>query len=243
MRRKILLSALAFTACVWAQAQIAEVSAPRPLLKGTQSEMYYPVLSADGTQLMFSKADYSDLRVYDYASGATKAVTATRPEAFRARFRGDKVSTAQPTTGTAVSVKGSKLIITVNGTIHEYTPVKCYAGYCWPSLSPDGTKVMFVAAGKGIYITDLKGNVLSHPGKYEAPVWYGNNHIVAMNAKDDGHQYMSSQIVLLSADGAQVQELTKPESMSMNPAAAISINRVVYNTIDGRLYEMTVTLK
>lgn len=31
--------------------------------------------------------------------------------------------------------------------------------------------------------------------------------------------------------------------MSMNPAAAISANRVVYNTIDGRLYEMTVTLK
>ena len=64
-----------------------------------------------------------------------------------------------------------------------------------------------------------------------------------MNAKDDGHQYMSSQIVLLSADGKQVQDLTKPESMSMNPAAAISANRVVYNTIDGRLYEMTVTLK
>lgn len=243
MRKKILLSALALTACVWTQAQIAEVSAPRPLLKGTQSEMYYPVLSADGTQLMFSKADYSDLRVYNYASGATKAVNTTRPEAFRARFVGDKVSTAQPATGTSVSVKGSKLIITTNGTSREYTPVDCYAGYCWPSLSPDGTKVMFVAAGKGIYITDLKGNILSHPGKYEAPVWYGNNHIVAMNAKDDGHQYMSSQIVLLSTDGAQVQNLTKPESMSMYPAAAISANRVVYNTIDGRLYEMTVTIK
>lgn len=243
MRKIILLSALAFTACVWAQAQIAEVSAPRPLLKGTQSEMYYPILSDDGTQLMFSDADHSNLRVYDYASGATKAVKTTRTEAFRARFVGDKVSTTQPATSTAVSVKGSKLIITTGGIVHEYTPVECYAGYCWPSLSPDGTKVMFVAAGKGIYITDLKGNILSHPGKYEAPVWYGDNHIVAMNAKDDGHQYMSSQIILLSADGSKMQDLTKPESMSMYPAAAISANRVVYNTIDGRLYELTVTLK
>lgn len=243
MKKKLLLSALAFTACAWAQAQIAEVSAPRPLLKGTQSEMYYPVLSADGTQLMFSNADYSNLRVYDYASGATQAVSATRPEAFRARFIGDKVATAQPAAGTAVSVKGSKLVITANGVSNEYTPVECYAGYCWPSLSPDGTKVMFVAAGKGIYITDLKGNILSHPGKYEAPVWFGNDYIVVMNAKDDGHQYMSSQILLLSADGTQTQALTKPESMSMNPAAAINANRVVYNTIDGRLYEMTVTLK
>ena len=146
-------------------------------------------------------------------------------------------SALDPTIEEITDLKTAVSEAVTNSIVHGY------AGYCWPSLSPDGTKVMFVAAGKGIYITDLKGCILSQPGKYEAPVWYGNNHIVAMNAKDDGHQYMSSQIVLLSADGKQVQDLTKPESMSMNPAAAISANRVVYNTIDGRLYEMTVTLK
>lgn len=243
MTRKLLLSALALATGVLAQAQIAEVSTPRPLLKGTQSEMYYPELSADGTQLKFSNADYSNLRVYDYASGATTAIKASRSEGFRAHFIGDKVSTEATAAKTTVQIEGSSLLITVNGTTRTYSPVECYAGYCWASLSPDQTKVMFVAAGKGIYITDLNGQILSHPGKYEAPVWYGNDHIVAMNATDDGHQYMSSQIVLLSADGSQVQELTKPESMSMYPTAAIKANRVVYNTIDGRLYEMDVTLK
>ena len=102
---------------------------------------------------------------------------------------------------------------------------------------------MFFAAGFGIVITDLNGNILSTPGNFEAPVWYGNDHIVAMNATNDGHNYRSSQIVLLSADGTQFQALTKPESMTMNPTASFDAGKIVYATIDGRLYQMNIKLK
>lgn len=237
--KKLILCAACILGTLWAQAQIAEVSTPRPLLKGVQSNIYNPVLSADGTKLIFTQSDYSDLRVYDFTDNVTKKINADRRQGFNARFDGTEV-TFKPT---AVRCDGAKVIITVNGKERSFSPVQCDAGYCWASLSPDGKKVVFLAAGKGLVVMDLNGNILSQPGNYEAPVWFGNDHLVVQNATDDGHQLHSSQILLLTADGSQVQALTKPESMSLSPAASIQANRVVYSTIDGRLYEMEVILK
>lgn len=236
MKKSLLFAAsLAFSLSV--SAQIAETSPAQPLLRGVESNMYYPELSADGNTLWFSDADYKNPRVYDFTDNVT-----LRLDKSTAAQQASRNSVAK---GVSVDVEGSKLKITVNGVCHSYTPVECYAGYCWPTLSPDGTKVMFVAAGKGIVVTDLKGKVIARPGtsRMEAPVWFGNNHIVAMNATDDGHQISSSQIVLMTVDGSSTQALTKPESMSMYPAASIDAGRVVYNTIDGRLYQINVKLK
>ena len=63
-----------------------------------------------------------------------------------------------------------------------------------------------------------------------------------MKATDDGHQYSSSQIVMLKADGSEIQEITRPESMTMFPTASFEAGKIVYNTIDGRLFEMSVNL-
>ena len=237
--KKLIMAAAAFLCVSQMQAQIAEASAPRPLLKGVESNLYNPVLSADGSKLLFSNLDYSDLREYDFTDNVTRKVESTRKNAIKAHFNNNKVTFDTP----SVRVEGSKLYITVNGVEKSYTPVECYAGYCWASVSPDGKKVMFLAAGKGIVVTDLQGNIIARPGNYEAPVWFGNDHIVVQNATDDGHQLRSSQILLLTLDGSETQELTKPESMTMTPAASGTAQRVVFSTIDGRLYEQTVKLK
>lgn len=227
---KKLISAAMIAATMTVSAQLADVSAPQRLLQGVQSDMYYPELSADGMTLTFSDLQEKNFRQYDYAAGSTLQV-AERPTKAKAK------------NGVTARVDHTNLIINIGGQESTYSPVECYAGYLWPSVSPDGTKVMFVAAGKGVYITDLKGNVLAHPGRYEAPVWFGNDHIVVMKATDDGHQFESSQIILMTLDGSQTQALTRPESMAMFPTASIDANRVVYNTIDGRLYQLDVTLK
>jgi hypothetical protein len=218
------------------QAQIADVSSPRRLLAGVEGEAYYPVLNADGTQMKYTSQDYQGLKLYDFVDNVTTKLS----DAPRA---GLSASFVAADAKVKVGVEGSNLLITRDGVTRSYSPVPCYAGYLWASLSPDGKKVMFVAAGKGIVITDLQGNVLSRPGKYEAPVWYGNDLIVAMDATDDGHQYRSSRIVLLRADGSEVQPLTRPESMSMFPAASATAGKIVYNTIDGLLYQLDVKLK
>ncbi len=142
----------------------------------------------------------------------------------------------------AVFVDGSSVVIDRGGQRVAYSPVESQAGYLWASLSPDNTKVLFFAAGKGAFVMNLDGKILSHLGKYEMPCWFGNDYVVAQNATDDGHQFTSSQIMLLKADGSFKLALTSPESMTMQPTAAIAANRIVYSTIDGNLYLMEIKI-
>ncbi len=280
--KRLFVALLACASLAGAQARIADVSAPEPLLRGTQSNLYNPVLSPDGTKLLFSKSDHSGLRMYDYNLGVTVTISDEARAGYNPVFSPDSRSVnfvtqttddrglnmrversydiatgtwtavapaarrvaplARRSGNTAVRTDGATLYITANGTEKAYNPVEAPA-YLWASVSPDGSRVMFVAAGKGIYVTDLNGNIISFAGDFEAPVWYGNDCIVAMNATDDGHQFSSSQIVLVRADGSEIQEITRPESMTMTPAASIEAGRIVYSTIDGFLYQVNVTLK
>lgn len=296
--KKLLLTAVMFASLSSMSAQIADVESVTPLLKGVESEMHHPVLSADGSQLMFSESNFSGLRLYNFNDNVVVKVSSEARAGFDATFSVDgsqiyfvtqtlegnrnmrqakcydiatkhtveltpkarmvsspvalKKGYATTVNGTLVvtdskstrvRTEGTQLFIAKNGVEKAYTPVEGSAGYIWSSLSPDGTKVMFFAAGHGIVITDLNGKVLANPGNYETPVWYGNNHIVAMNATNDGHNYRSSQIVIVKADGSEMQALTKPESMTMTPTASFAAGKIVYSTIDGRLYQMNIKLK
>lgn len=240
--KKLFLSCAALLAVSAMQAQLAQTSAPQRLLEGVQSQMYNPVLSQDGNLLLFSQEGYTDLREYNFTDNVTRSIKAEPTKAFKAGFKRDAVVFDNAGDKTTVRTEGDKLFIKTGGKEKAYTPVECQAGYCWASLSPDGTKVVFLAAGKGLVVCDLNGNVLSRPGNYEAPVWFGNDYLVVQNATDDCHQICSSQILLLKADGSAMQELTKPESMTMTPAASFSAGRIVYSTIDGRMYQMFVKL-
>lgn len=237
---KFILSLIAVGTAMTINAQIAEVSKPEPILRGIESEMFNPVLSADGKYLMFSDANYTNVRRYEFESGVVSKVDLEPRRALRARI--DNNGTVD-TEANGVRTEGSTLYVTVNGVEKAYSPVESYAGYIWASLSPDGKKVMFFAAGHGIVITDLEGNIIAEPGKFEAPVWFGNDHIVAQNATDDGHQFHSSQIILMNLDGTEKQAITRPESMTFTPTASLEGQKIVYSTIDGRLYMVNVELK
>ena len=288
------LAAMSLTA----QAQIVDVTSTQQLLKGVDSNMYYPVLSTDGSKMLYTSENFQGLKLYDFKDNVTQKVSDESRAGLDATFscdgqtvyfvtqtwqdnrnmrqaksydiatrklneisaKGrvvarrmalkngvmttiDGVVSITDNKSTTVRTKGSVLYIGRNGVEKAYTPVESHAGYLWESLSPDGTKVMFFAAGKGIVITDLNGNVLKQLGNYESPVWFGNDCVVAMNAKHNGYQHTASQIVLMRADGSELQELTRPESMTMNPTASFEAGKIVYNTIDGRLYQMNVNLK
>ena len=238
--KKLILTLTGICAALTLSAQMATVSTPEPILKGVETDLFHPVLSQDGSQVLFSAADYSNLRAYDFNSGAVTKVASDNRSALNAHFDSDNRVSLKPST--KVRTEGTTLYINVNGVEKAYHPVDCYAGYLWESLSPDGTKVMFVAAGKGVFITDLNGQIIANPGKYESPVWFGNDHIIVQNTTDDGHQFNSSQILLMKADGSATQALTRPESMTFSPTASIEAGKVVYTTVDGRLYQVNVKL-
>ena len=170
--------------------------------------------------------------------GAVRAVPATHGGALRAPGGQSYASSAD--IGSAAWTEGSRVHVTVNGEERVFCPVDSWAGYLWASLSPDGKRVAFFAAGKGIVVIDLRGQMLAMLGNYEMPCWYNNDYLVAQNAKDDGHQFTSSQLLLLKADGTWQAELTKPASMAMQPTCGGG--RIVYTTIDGLLYEMKINI-
>ncbi len=169
--------------------------------------------------------------------GAVRAVPATLGGALKAPGQNYNSSN---NIGDAVWTEGSRVHVTVNGEERVFSPVDSWAGYLWASLSPDGKRVAFFAAGKGIVVIDLRGQVVAMLGNYEMPCWYNNDYLVAQNAKDDGHQFTSSQIMLLKADGTWQHELTKPASMAMQPTCGGG--KIVYTTIDGLLYAMKINI-
>ena len=176
-------------------------------------------------------------QVTESQHGAVRAVSATRGGALRAPSHTYKSSAD---IGDAAWTEGNRVHVMVGGEERVFSPVDSWAGYLWASLSPDGKRVAFFAAGKGVVVIDLRGQMLAMLGNYEMPSWYNNDYIVAQNAKDDGHQFTSSQIVLLKADGTFRAELTKPASMAMQPTCGGG--KIVYTTVDGLLYQMQINI-
>ena len=168
--------------------------------------------------------------VLEAQHGAVHLETGTQGMAMNGEKRNYATN---PNRGVSVYTTGSQLVVNINGKENRYTPVESYAGYLWSSVSPDGDKIAFFAAGKGIIVTDLRGKVLAELGNYEMPCWYNNDYIVAQNATDDGYQFTSSQILLFKADGSFRHDLTPKTSMTMQPTAGGG--KIAYTTIDGKL--------
>ncbi len=297
--RKILL-ALVACCSVAGMAQQVTITKQKQLLKGVESGAYFPVLSADGSKLLFTANDSKGLKLYDFNDDVVTVITDAERAGFSPQISDDglvyyvkqnagdvvkyrtavcyniadkssrvlvenarnisvpvllnggaMVRTSEGTVNTVKSMKkqglavyteGSKVIINRGGKETAYSPVESYAGYFWASLSPDKSKVAFFAAGKGIVVMDLNGKVLAQLGNYEMPSWISDSYIVAQNAKDDGHQFTSSQIMLLKSDGSWKKELTSKTSMTMQPTASSAAQRIVYSTIDGNLFMMELNI-
>ena len=210
---------------------------------GGDGKVYYVTQERDARHLVYRTG-----HAYDVSRGTDAVVLEAQHGAVHpvkamqgAAFKGDARSFRAPaTTGTTVYTDGSTVVISRGNREKYCSPVPSDAGYLWASLSPDGTRVAFFAAGRGICVIDLDGNLLAELGNYEMPAWLNDHYLVAQHATDDGHQFTSSQIMLLKDDGSWRQALTTPSSMSMQPTAANG--KVVYTSIDGNLFVMQLMI-
>ena len=140
-----------------------------------------------------------------------------------------------------VWVEGRRVHVVVDGAERVFSPVESRAGYLWPAVSPDRRRVAFYAAGRGIVIIDLRGQLLAMPGDYEMPCWYDNDHLVAREAAYDGLRLATSRIVLLKADGSWHEALTAPSASMLSPCCRDG--RVLYtDSADGTCHEITLTI-
>ena len=142
--------------------------------------------------------------------------------------------------GTVAWTQGDRLMISVNGKVRQLRPVQGTVGLLWASVSPDGTRVAFEAATKGVYVCDLDGNHLTSLGMYLMPCWYNNDYLVAMS--NAGNIRISgSNIHLLKVDGSFAQPLTDSKIAAIQPM--VSGDKIVFTTKAGVVHVMTLSIQ
>ena len=145
-----------------------------------------------------------------------------------------------------VTEEDLKLVVYNNGVRTVVDPLSTPerdVNYCWSSISPDNTHLLFVA-GNDAYVSNLDGSGLVNLGALHAPVWRGNDYIVAMEDHDDGTVYTASEIVIVGIDGSNRQQLSTTSSeIKMFPAVSADGTQVAYHSTEGKIYVMTIQEK
>jgi hypothetical protein len=222
------------------------------------SGLYGVRVSDDGSQIVYNepsvknKLRYVSLKSLDVKTLKTNTVVkATRRLNAGVAFAGNTVaaiadgkvktrtSVGKKTTPRAIaSIDYGHLMVTVDGVSTAIDP-QGRGSYLWPSISPDGTKVLYWATGYGAFVCDLDGSNAVSLGTIRAAVWAGNNAVVGMYDRDNGNEIVASEIVAADLDGNR-QTLTDSSMIALYPSALADGSKVAFATLDGALYVITI---
>ena len=211
---------------------------------GTDGKVYYVTQQRKKNGLVYRTG-----HCYDPVTGKDNVVLKAqhgRVQALHAAhgvvINGEKqVYRSTKQVGAYCYTRGDKLyLVDEAGTVRALQPVKGSNGYLWASLSPDGTRVMFEAASRGLYVCDLNGTVIADLGQFLMPSWYNNEYIIAMSNAGNV-RLRGSRIWLLSLDGSVCAPLTDREERAVQPM--VSGDKVVYSVIyDGTVKQLALNL-
>ncbi len=134
-----------------------------------------------------------------------------------------------------LGIEETKIALVVNGRKVLLDPFKD-GSYVWPSLSPDGSKLVAYEMARGTFVCDLAGTVQANLGRRDAPAWTRDGRwIVGVEEKDDGHRILGADLFAMAADGSQTVRLTDSPAIELNPSCSPSGNVIVCNTADGKI--------
>ena len=140
-------------------------------------------------------------------------------------------------------IENQRIVVYINEDRKVLAP-KGEGNYIWPQLSPDKTKILFTFTGHGTYISDLDGNILADIGYLNASKWLNNDWVVGMKDYDDGYLVTKSDIYAVKSDGQKSIQLTQTEDeLEMYPDCSPGNSKIVYHTLEGDIYLLTLKLK
>ncbi len=146
----------------------------------------------------------------------------------------------QSVSAPVASVYYGQLMVTVDGKTKAINPQgKEGRSYLWPSVSPDGTKVVYYLSSKGCYVCNIDGSAPKFIGSIRAPRWIDNNIIVGMNDSDNGSEVISSSIVAADLNGT-TQSLTNADVIAMYPSADAAGAKIAFTTPKGEAYIINI---
>lgn len=139
------------------------------------------------------------------------------------------------------SIKDGQLYITEKGKTRLLSPAGTNVSYLWPSVSPDGKKLLYYVMDQGqAYVSNSDGTNPVSLGILRAPKWMGNDWVVGMVDYDNGEVVTSSEIVGVAADGTQRTVLTDDSVIALYPSASADASKIVYTTNDGKVFLMKI---
>ena len=201
---------------------------------------YNASISADGAKVLFREVSLGQNNVRMQAMksmnlGTKKVQTEVAPtRSARKMALAGRAVAARPT----CSIENQQLMVTIGSTTTQISPLGTNKSYIWPSVSPNGQKVLFYVAGMGAFVSNLDGsNVISLGRNVRAPKWYNDNIVIGMNDQDNGEVVISSQIVAVSLTTGQSQVLSAGID-AMYPYACSG--KIVCSGLNGETYLINV---
>lgn len=217
---------------------------------------YEPIFDASENKIFYRTTSFENnrrfdaIQSYDLNTGVQRQMLPPSREVKQARnfhngllVMADKklmkstFGSTQKSIPNFVTTDDLRIVLYRNNIRYEMNPLReADSRYIWVSLSPDNSKLLFTAAGRGTFVSDLDGKIIASLGYLNAPVWYNNQYVVGMNDKDDGHVVTSSEIKIVNIDNKKATIISTNNQIAMYPAAAGNANRIAYHTTDGKIF-------
>lgn len=218
---------------------------------------YGATVTADGKTIVYRETSFTPQHLKMTALKSISTVTGAKRELAPAqrmlqgyRLDGNAAAVISKGKMRVRSLNGAKIVatpptlsltqnhqmqLTRNGKTTLLAPNGKNVRYIWPSLSPDGTKVLYYVSGVGCFVCDLNGNNVKPMGQLRAAKWYDNTTIVGMNDQDNGEYVTSSSIIAKTLSGAE-QKLTSDEIIAQYPQVSPSSGKIAFETPAGEAY-------
>jgi Tol biopolymer transport system component len=193
-------------------------------------------ISQDGSKITYrQRHDNNPLIRYDIMQhNMTEGKAVVRAQAQR----GTAQLVAADANSTVAVNEDLHMVLNHNGKSIILTPNGTNEAYNWPSISPDGSKILYYVSGKGCFVCDINGNnVRKITNHCRAAQWYDNNTIVGMADEDDGTVLTASAIVVYTLDGKS-QILVGKNTMAIYPFA--TEGKIAFSTAAGEMYVLNV---
>ena len=218
---------------------------------------YGTTVTADGKTIVYRETSFTPQHLKMTALKSISTVTGAKRELAPAqrmlqgyRLDGNAAAVISKGKMRVRSLNGAKIVatpptlsltqnhqmqLTRNGKTTLLAPNGKNVRYIWPSLSPDGTKVLYYVSGVGCFVCDLNGNNVKPMGQLRAAKWYDNTTIVGMNDQDNGEYVTSSSIIAKTLSGAE-QKLTSDKIIAQYPQVSPSSRKIAFETPAGEAY-------
>jgi Tol biopolymer transport system component len=220
---------------------------------------YSPLISGDGGTILFTRNEFvqnrlfSKLMAYHVTTGVTDQVAPPARDLSMLSIMKDQMvyvadgllKTARIGSGTsdfsgemAVGIDDRKLMVYSAGQSKQLDPFE-NESYIWPSVSPDGKRLLAYAMGKGAFICNPDGKMITELGNVQAPVWVDNTYVAGMITKEDGHQVTASEIVILNIRTGKKLTISPEGVISMYPSVSLSNKKIAFQSSEGNIYIVT----